>query len=70
MLNGVHVVLLAPKRLSIHGFLCGTAQDCEDTVKFSQLHGIKCLVEKFPLEQAPDAYARREHARFRAVIVQ
>ena len=61
--------MLPPRRWSIHGFLCGTAQDCDDTIKFAHLHGIKCIVEKFPLDKAPEAYQHREKARFRAVIV-
>ncbi|KAJ3549162.1 hypothetical protein NM688_g5212 [Phlebia brevispora] len=60
---------LPPNRWSIHGFLCGTAKDCEDTIEFAMLHDIRCIVEKFPLDQAWEAFQHLEHARFRAVIV-
>ena len=57
------------KRLSMRGWVTGHAQDCEDTLVFAQTHGIKSMVEKFSLDQAKEAYARRSSARFRAVIV-
>ncbi|EMD42277.1 hypothetical protein CERSUDRAFT_110805 [Gelatoporia subvermispora B] len=57
------------KRLSIRGWPSGTARDSEDTVKFVQAHGIKCMVQKFPLEKAQEAYEHRGSAKFRAVIV-
>jgi D-arabinose 1-dehydrogenase-like Zn-dependent alcohol dehydrogenase len=54
----------------IHGWASGTAMDSEDTLNFSVLTGVKPTIETFPLEKAPDAYARMESgkARFRVVI--
>ena len=55
---------------SVHGWNTGQSLDCEEAVDFAQLHNINCLIEKFPLEKANEAF---EHmmsgkARFRAVI--
>lgn len=57
------------KRQSIHTYLCGTAQDCEETLAFSRKHSIKAIVEKYPFEQAEEAYAHHAKARFRAVVI-
>ncbi|EJF61443.1 GroES-like protein [Dichomitus squalens LYAD-421 SS1] len=60
---------LLGKRLSIRGWAVGHATDSEDCVAFARTHDVKCLVEKFPLEKAQEAYNRRSSAKFRAVIV-
>ena len=60
---------LPPNQWSIHGYLCGTPKDCQDTVEFAKLHNIRSVVEVFPLSKAVDAYEHRYTARFRAVIV-
>ena len=57
------------KRLSIQGYLSGYSKDWLETVEFSRKHGIKCMVEKFPMDKALEAYAHREKARFRAVVL-
>ncbi|OJT01759.1 Alcohol dehydrogenase [Trametes pubescens] len=57
------------KRLSIRGWPCGSPKDAEDCLAFVQAKGIKCMVERFPLHMAQEAFDRRETARFRAVIV-
>ena len=56
---------------SIHGSLTGTPIDGEDTLAFSVMENIRPMIETFPLEQAPDAYARmiQGKARFRVVLV-
>jgi len=56
---------------SIYGTLTGTPIDSEDTLAFSVLENIRPMIETFPLEQAPDAYARmmQAKARFRMVLV-
>ena len=56
---------------SVHGWPSGSAVDCEDAISVAKTQDIKCLIEKFPLEKAQEAY---EHmlegkARFRAVLV-
>ncbi|CAL8574074.1 hypothetical protein XPA_000047 [Xanthoria parietina] len=58
------------KGLSVSSWPSGHAMDCEEAMSFARLHHINCIIEKFPLEKANEAY---EHmlsgkARFRAVI--
>jgi D-arabinose 1-dehydrogenase-like Zn-dependent alcohol dehydrogenase len=36
---------------------------------FYKQQGIKCMVQKFPLEKAQEAYDHRSNARFRAVVM-
>ena len=54
----------------IRGHPSGTAQDVQDTMAFSALHGIRPMVETVPLEQADAAYQRMlsGSARFRMVL--
>ena len=61
---------LIGQRQSVHGWPSGSAIDSEDTLDFSALQNVKALIEKFPLEKAPEAYDRMASgkARFRAVI--
>ncbi|TPX10059.1 uncharacterized protein E0L32_001256 [Thyridium curvatum] len=56
--------------LSVQVWPCGHATDAEDTINFTKLHNIQCMVEKFPLEQANDAFNAMLNGtvRFRAVI--
>lgn len=35
---------------------CGHATDAEETIAFTELENINCMVEKFPLERAQDAF--------------
>ena len=55
---------------SIQGWAAGVASDSEDTLGFSALTGVRPMIEKFPLEQAPQAYDRMMsgEAKFRVVI--
>lgn len=67
----VDTIALINRGQSVHGWPSGHALDSEETIAFSRSHGIKCLVEKFSLEDANKAF---EHmlsgkARFRAVLV-
>ena len=57
-------------RRSIVGWPSGTGMDCEDTLKFSVLSGVRPMIETYQLEKAADAYERMMSgkARFRAVI--
>ncbi len=54
----------------VRGWASGTGMDSEDTLNFSALTGVKPKIELFPLEKAPEAFARMESgkARFRVVI--
>lgn len=55
---------------TVRGHASGTAQDVQDTMEFSFLHGINPLVETASLEDADDAYRRMlaGEARFRMVL--
>jgi D-arabinose 1-dehydrogenase-like Zn-dependent alcohol dehydrogenase len=55
---------------SIQGWAAGVAADSEDTLGFSALTGVRPMIEKFPLDQAQQAYDRMMsgHARFRVVL--
>ncbi|KAH9949106.1 GroES-like protein [Amylocystis lapponica] len=57
------------KRLTVRGWPFGSAEDSEACIRFVQIHGIKTLVETFPLEQAQKAFDARASSHFRAVIV-
>ncbi|MFF3327382.1 alcohol dehydrogenase [Streptomyces sp. NPDC002889] len=54
----------------IRGHPSGTAQDVQDTMAFSALHGIRPMVETVPLDQADGAYQKMMSgaARFRMVL--
>jgi D-arabinose 1-dehydrogenase-like Zn-dependent alcohol dehydrogenase len=55
---------------SIQGWLAGTAADSEDTLRFSELSGVRAMIETYPLEKAGEAYARMlsGDAKFRVVL--
>lgn len=54
----------------VRGHPSGTAQDVQDTMAFSALHGIRPMVEPRPLSQAGEAYRKMLSgaARFRMVL--
>ncbi|KAI1097406.1 putative alcohol dehydrogenase, partial [Jackrogersella minutella] len=56
--------------VSVQVWPCGHATDAEDTIRFTELSNIDCLIEKFPLDQANEAYNHMlsGKVRFRAVI--
>jgi D-arabinose 1-dehydrogenase-like Zn-dependent alcohol dehydrogenase len=56
---------------AIQGWAAGVAIDSEDTLRFSALTGVRPMIEKFPLDQARQAYERMVSgkARFRVVLV-
>jgi D-arabinose 1-dehydrogenase-like Zn-dependent alcohol dehydrogenase len=55
---------------SLQGWASGTPADIEDTLRFSELTGVRPMIETFPLEKAAEAYARMMSgkAQFRAVL--
>jgi D-arabinose 1-dehydrogenase-like Zn-dependent alcohol dehydrogenase len=57
-------------RRSMAGWPSGQPSDSEDTLDFSALTGAKAMIERFPLQDAEDAYQRmmRNEVRFRAVL--
>jgi alcohol dehydrogenase len=54
----------------LRGHPSGTAQDVQDTMDFSALHGIRPMTETVPLDRAGEAYQRMLSgaARFRMVL--
>ena len=57
--------------LSVHSWPSGQTLDCEEAIDFARRQDVNCMIEKFPLDKANEAY---EHmlsgkARFRSVLV-
>jgi D-arabinose 1-dehydrogenase-like Zn-dependent alcohol dehydrogenase len=55
---------------SIQGWAAGTPAASEDTLRFSELSGVRAMIETYPLEKAAEAYARMMSgkAEFRVVL--
>jgi alcohol dehydrogenase len=66
----VDSLALLAKRAAVKGWYSGTSADSEDTLLFSQRHGIASMNEIYSLEQAQEAYDRMMSgkARFRVVL--
>lgn len=66
----IELAQLLSRSRAVLGEVVGTAIDEEDTLGFSVLQNIRPLIEFYPLEQAPEAYARmmRNEARCRIVL--
>ena len=63
-------VQLIMGRRSLQGWPSGTSLDSEDTLNFAVLNGVRPMIEKFPLERAPEAYERMisGEAEYRVVL--
>lgn len=66
----INTVPMIGKGLSISAWPSGHALDSEEAIDFAMIHGVHCMVEKFPLDKANEAI---EHmlsgkVRFRAVL--
>ncbi|KAK7547340.1 chaperonin 10-like protein [Phyllosticta citricarpa] len=66
----VNTVPLIVKGASVHGWPAGHALDSEEALAFAQNQDVKCLIEKFPLDKADEAYEymMAGKPRFRAVL--
>lgn len=55
---------------TIQGWAAGTPADSEDTLRFAELTGVRPMIETYPFEKAPEAYARMlsGNAQFRVVL--
>jgi hypothetical protein len=42
--------------LSIHHWPAGHALDAEEAIQFTEIEDINCMIEKFPLQKANDAF--------------
>ena len=67
----INTIPMIAKGASVHGWPSGQALDCEEAVEFAELHKVKCMVEKFPLDKANDAFDHMMsgNVRFRSVLV-
>ncbi|KAK2594912.1 hypothetical protein QQS21_007360 [Conoideocrella luteorostrata] len=64
-------VAMVMKGTSVHGWNSGHQQDSEDAIAFAHTHGVRCLIEKFPLlTQFQEAFERTKSGkvRFRTVL--
>jgi len=55
---------------TVQGWAGGAPTDSEDTLRFAELTGVRPMIETYPLEKAPEAYARMMSgkAQFRVVL--
>ncbi len=55
---------------SLKGWASGIPTDSEDTLRFAEMTGVKAMIEKYPLAQANEAFARMMSgkAEFRVVL--
>ncbi|EEH40989.1 alcohol dehydrogenase [Paracoccidioides lutzii Pb01] len=67
----VDSALMIRRALSVSGWLTGHALDAEEAIDFARTHGIKCMVQKYKLEDVNKAMDDLVHARvrFRPVLV-
>ncbi|MFE4330038.1 alcohol dehydrogenase [Streptomyces sp. NPDC056831] len=67
---GISPVQLLMSGKIVRGHPSGTAQDVQDTMAFSALHGIRPMTETVPLDGATEAYRKMMSgaARFRMVL--
>ncbi|KAI1205673.1 alcohol dehydrogenase [Annulohypoxylon truncatum] len=63
--------MMVSKGASVHGWPSGHALDSEEAIQFAEDHGVKCLIEKFKLEDVAAAMeaCSTGKVRFRGVIV-
>lgn len=54
----------------IRGWASGIPTDSEDTLRFAEMNGVRPMIEKYPLAQAGDGYARMMSGKavFRVVL--
>ncbi len=54
----------------VQGWPSGTAMDSEDTLQFSEMTGVRAMIEKYPLAKVKEAYERMMSgkAEFRVVL--
>jgi len=67
----VSSIAMIQKRLSVRGWPAGAPAAAEDTLAFAKLHGVKCHIEKFKLEDVNKGFEgmMSGKARFRNVLV-
>ncbi|KAJ9132084.1 alcohol dehydrogenase [Pleurostoma richardsiae] len=65
-----NTVEMISKAASVHGHPSGHTLDCEEAIQFAAHHGVKCMVEPFPLNDVKKAvdHMLRGKVRFRGVL--
>ena len=66
----VSTTLLILGKRTIKGWSAGIPTDSEDTLRFAEAAGIRPMIEKYPLEEAAEGYARMMSgdAQYRVVL--
>jgi D-arabinose 1-dehydrogenase-like Zn-dependent alcohol dehydrogenase len=66
----VSLATLIMGKRRIQGWPSGTAMDSEDTLQFSEMTGVRAMIEKYPLAKVKEAYERMMSgkAEFRVVL--
>ena len=64
-------VTLVMKAASVTGWASGHALDSEEAIKFASVHGVKCMIEKYPFDKVQEAVdsLKAGKPRFRNVLV-
>jgi D-arabinose 1-dehydrogenase-like Zn-dependent alcohol dehydrogenase len=67
----IDTMSLVLKGASVVGWPSGHALDSEEALRFSMIHGVKCMIEKYPLDKVQDAVESLQAGkpRFRNVLV-
>jgi D-arabinose 1-dehydrogenase-like Zn-dependent alcohol dehydrogenase len=67
----VNTASMIGKGLSIQAWPSGHALDSEEAIAFAQVHGVQCMIEKFPLDKANEAMEKMTSGkvRFRGVLI-
>lgn len=66
----VNSVAMVQKALAVRGWPSGHALDSQEAIQFARQNGVRCMVEKFPLDEVNKAmeHMLSGRARFRAVL--
>jgi D-arabinose 1-dehydrogenase-like Zn-dependent alcohol dehydrogenase len=64
-------ISLILKRQGVIGWPAGTAMDSEETLRFSELTGVRAMIEKFPLNKVKEGYEHMMSGKvtFRGVLM-
>jgi D-arabinose 1-dehydrogenase-like Zn-dependent alcohol dehydrogenase len=67
----IDTMSLVLKGASVVGWPSGHALDSEEALRFSMIHGVKCMIERYPLAKVQDAVESLQAGkpRFRNVLV-
>ncbi|KAK7917498.1 alcohol dehydrogenase [Apiospora marii] len=65
------IASMLQNRLSVQVWSCGHATDSEDTIAFTDMQKIDCMIEKFPLDKANEVITAvlKGDVQFAAIII-